>query len=66
MREWNEKINFGYLDPGTELVYDPDTEEYQLLSELDEEQWTDYLDDMAGYHVTVEYDHIDDVFRVRT
>lgn len=59
------EIDFSYYD-GTPEYYGMDTQEYQSLSELDEDAWVEYLDEMATVGVTVEYDSVDDVFVVES
>ena len=42
--------------------YAPQTEEYEELDRLDEDEWVEYVETMAHYGVTVEYDTVEDEF----
>jgi hypothetical protein len=63
--KWDERIDYRYFDE-EKPWYIPKREiEYGLLNELEEDDWVEYLDVMAGSGVTVEYDSVDDHFVVK-
>lgn len=57
------EIDFRY-DFNISTIFQPGSIEYDLLEELQEEDWISYLDELAACGVTVEYDSVDDCFRV--
>ena len=61
--EWPKEIDFTFHE-GSPLHYKKDTVEYQLLDMMAEEDWQEYLDDMARAGITVEYDNVRDAYTV--
>ena len=57
-------IDFRYI--AWDHEYPHDTEEYKLLSALEDNEWIEYLDSMARTGVIVEYNSVEDSFEVRT
>jgi ankyrin repeat protein len=64
--DWDDpkykQIDFRYVD--TPITFDKGTVEYSLLEALTEWGWITYLDELAANGVSVEYDTIEDVFKV--
>ena len=61
---WNEEIDYRYYDEPEPRYITSGTAEYALLDNLEEDNWVEYLDVMAGSGVTVEYDTVEDYFVV--
>lgn len=55
-------IDFRYIDG--KYLFTNETEEYQELDSLIDGEWEEYLETMAHYGTTVEYNSVDDVFEV--
>jgi len=49
------------LDPGS---YRRGTKEYKALDKMSEKEWQDYLDEMARYGLSIEYNNVTDSFIV--
>jgi hypothetical protein len=62
MEDIPEGLDFRDIDGSA--VFDSDTVEYKTLDALDENDWTDYLDTMASFGVTVTYNELDNTYEV--
>jgi hypothetical protein len=62
---YNSKIDFCKKGPGFRATFDETTEEYSLLDNMDVEEWDEYLNTMMSYGITVEYDTVNDLFKVK-
>lgn len=61
--KYPSEIDFSFYE-GPDLRFNSTTSEYELLNDLEEDAWVEYLDEMGRYGVTVEYDTIEDEFVV--
>jgi len=62
MKTIDARINFDY---DTNATFSQGSDEYDLLEDLSEEEdWVAYLDEMAQKGLTVEYNLVEDEFKV--
>jgi hypothetical protein len=62
--DWNFPAEIDYRDIDSRLVLGSATEQYAILDNMDTETWDRYLNQLASYGVTVEYDSVSDEFVV--
>lgn len=73
--KWSFDIDFpthamsagGRVDLKKGLEFDKETKTYKALDKVstNEDEWTKYLDDMAKSGISVEYDNLKDVYKVK-
>lgn len=59
---FNKLVDFRYFDENQ--TFGTETEEYRILDTMEQEEWLNYLDLMADSGITVEYDLVEDEYKV--
>ncbi len=64
---WPEIIDFKYF-PYSYAEFNPNTQEYAALNELQDEEWDNYLFEMSRNNsgIDIRYDNVDDVFIIES
>lgn len=58
-------IDFSDIDIEGEYIFGADTEEYEIMEDLNEREWEEYINDMAAKGITVEYNSVEDWYEVK-
>ena len=61
--KYPSEIDFSFYE-GPDLKFDSTTHEYELLNQLEGDDWVAYLDEMARWDVVVEYNTVENKFVV--
>ena len=58
------ELNFFRDDDDEEIFFNNDSNEYDMFEKMSQEYWENYIDIMAGRGITVEYDTVEDCYRI--
>jgi hypothetical protein len=60
-----KEIDFRYIELGSKKKFRHGSKEYNLLNDMKEADWEEYVNALAASGVTVEYDNVTDTFKVQ-